>query len=213
MGNEANCTVKFGKQRLSGKALLESSELIFRSDDGPLRLKIAFSSITSAKVINGELRLKGPHGLATFELGASAAKWCEKILHPKTRLEKLGVKPNAIVSSTGNFDAEFLAELNACTRNITTGTVASASDLIFFTLESSRDLTQLAKLTKNMKGASALWIVYPKGQEEITEKDVLIAGRKTGLKDVKVVGFSSTHTALKFVIPVDRRWLGGRRPR
>ena len=205
MGNEANCTVKFGKQRLSGKALLESAELIFRSDNGSLRLKIAFSSITSAKVINGELRLKGPEGLAVFELGTTAVKWCEKILHPKTRLEKLGVRPNATVSSMGHFDAEFLAELSACTKNVTTGKVASAPDLIFFAAESFQDLSKLAKLTKNMEGASALWIIYPKGQKEITEKDVLIAVRKTGLKDVKVVGFSSTHTALKFVIPVDRR--------
>jgi len=50
-----------------------------------------------------------------------------------------------------------------------------------------------------------LWVVYPKGRKEITEGDVLGAGRKAGLKDVKVVGFSLTHTALKFVIPVERR--------
>jgi hypothetical protein len=56
-----------------------------------------------------------------------------------------------------------------------------------------------------VKGAAALWIVYPKGQKSITENDVITAGRKTGLKDVKVVGFSSTHTALKFVIPLDKR--------
>jgi hypothetical protein len=32
------------------------------------------------------------------------------------------------------------------------------------------------------------------------------AGKTAGLVDVKVVGFSSTHSALKFVIPVkDRR--------
>ena len=56
-----------------------------------------------------------------------------------------------------------------------------------------------------MRGAAALWIVYPKGQKHITENDVLAAGRKVGLKDVKVVGFSATHTALKFVIPLDKR--------
>jgi hypothetical protein len=39
----------------------------------------------------------------------------------------------------------------------------------------------------------------------ITENDALAAGRKAGLKDVKVVGFSPTHTALKFVIPLSAR--------
>jgi hypothetical protein len=47
--------------------------------------------------------------------------------------------------------------------------------------------------------------VYPKGKKEITEGDVLGAGRKAGLKDVKVVGFSATHTALKFVVAVEKR--------
>jgi hypothetical protein len=56
-----------------------------------------------------------------------------------------------------------------------------------------------------MQGATALWIVYPKGQTQITENDVLAAGRKSGLKDVKVIGFSATHTALKFVIPLSKR--------
>jgi len=35
--------------------------------------------------------------------------------------------------------------------------------------------------------------------------DVITAGRKAGLKDVKVVGFSPSHTALKFVIPLSKR--------
>jgi hypothetical protein len=56
-----------------------------------------------------------------------------------------------------------------------------------------------------MKNAQALWVVYPKGKKDITEIDVISAGRKAGLKDVKVVGFSATHTALKFVLPIEKR--------
>jgi len=41
--------------------------------------------------------------------------------------------------------------------------------------------------------------------QDITENGVLRIGRKAGLKDVKVVGFSPTHTALKFVLPVEKR--------
>ena len=205
MGNEANCTVKFGKQKARGKALLETSELIFRSEDAALRLKITFSSIQSAKALDGELRLETPDGLAVFQLGANAEKWCEKILHPKSRMEKLGVKAGDSVSLVGDFDAEFLAELRAMTKNIATGKVSEGSEWIFFSAATSKDLAQISKLMKAMKGAAALWIVYPKGQKEITENDVLAAGRKSGLKDVKVVGFSPTHTALKFVIPLSSR--------
>jgi hypothetical protein len=79
------------------------------------------------------------------------------------------------------------------------------SEHIFFAADSKADFSALPKIAKSMQGAAALWIVYPKGQKHITENDVLAAGRKSGLKDVQVVGFSSTHTALKFVIPLDRR--------
>ena len=205
MGNEANCVVTFGKQKARGKALLETSEVIFRSEDGAMRLKFSFGSLKSVAAAGGELRLEAPEGTAVFELGANAAKWCEKILHPKTRMEKLGIKPNASVTLIGSFDADFLAELRSVTKNVTTGKAVADTEWIFFAADSSKDLSQISKLAKSLKGAAALWIVCPKGQKEITENDVLAAGRKSGLKDVKVVGFSPTHTGLKFVIPIEKR--------
>jgi hypothetical protein len=205
VGNEANCVVTFGKQKARGKALLETSELIFRSEDGAMRLKLAFGGIKSVSAADGQLRVEGPEGMAVFALGANAAKWCDKILHPKTRMEKLGIKPDAAVALLGKFDEEFLAELRSRTKNVTSGKIAADAESIFFAADSSKDLSQVPKLAKSLKGVAALWIVYPKGQKQITENDVLAAGRKSGLKDVKVVGFSPTHTALKFVIPVEKR--------
>ncbi len=175
MGNEANCAVSVGKQKARGRALLETSELIFRGEDGALRLKIPFSSVKSAKAVNGELRLEVPEGLAVFAL------------------------------VVGEFDGDFLAELSSCTKNVTTGKVAGAPDWIFFAAGSVKELSQVSKLAKSLKDRAALWIVYPKGQKQITENNVLTSGRKAGLKDVKVVGFSATCTALKFVIPVEKR--------
>jgi hypothetical protein len=124
---------------------------------------------------------------------------------PKSRLEKLGIKPNASVSLLGAFDDDFLAELRSCTKNVSVGKVAAGAEWIFFAAATAQELSQLSKLAKSLKGAAALWIVYPKGQKQITENDVLAAGRKSGLKDIKVVGFSPTHTALKFVVPLEKR--------
>src|SRR5882672_8137475 len=212
VGNEAVCVVRFGKQKARGKALLETAEVIFRSEDGALRLKLAFADLKSASAADGELRLETAEGPVIFQLGANAAKWCKKILHPKTRMEKLGIKANATVSLVGDFDADFLAELRSVTKNLSipgdkTGKAGPGADAerIFFSAASSKELSQVAKLAKSLKGAVGLWIVYPKGQKQITENDVLAAGRKCGLKDIKVVGFSPTHTALKFVIPVENR--------
>ena len=202
MGQEAACTVRHGKQRSEGKALLETNELIFRGD---FRLKIPFSGIQSVKAVDGELRVETAEGLAVFKLGGMAEKWREKILHPKSRLEKLGVKAGSVLSLVGTFDEEFLQELQNTTKNISHDKVDASSQGIFLSTHSAEDLPRIAKVAKNIKGATGLWVVYPKGKKEITENDVLAAGRKAGLKDVKVVGFSPTHTALKFVTPVDRR--------
>lgn len=202
MGNEAVCKVRFGKRESEGKALLETSEVLFRGD---FRLKIPFSTIKSAAAVDGELHLQTAEGLAVFQLGPSAGKWLEKILHPKSRIEKLGVKAGAKVSVLGNLDAEFLREIGDLTKSITKGKAATDSEHIFFAADSKQDFPALSKVAKSVSGATALWIVYPKGQKHITENDVLAAGRKSALKDVKVVAFSPTHTALKFVVPLALR--------
>ena len=202
MGAELKCRVRFGKQVSEGRALLETSELIFRGD---FRLNIPFAHMKSVQAADGELRLDFPEGQATFALGPQAEKWAHKILHPKTRLEKLGIKTGAKVSVLGALEKAFACELAQITKAVTHGKVAADAAWIFLSAESPKDLAQAAKMAEGLKGATALWIVYPKGRKDITENDVLAAGRHAGLKDVKVVGFSPTHTALKFVVPLSAR--------
>ncbi len=206
MGSEAICTAHLGKKRSSGKARLETNEILFHPVDGSPRLKIPISTIKSAKTLDGELRLRTSDGPIAFELGPVAEKWCHKILHPKTRAEKLGLKAGMKVATLGAFDPDFLQELRATTKKIHEGKMAANSDLLFLRVSSTKNLASgVNRTAKAIKGATALWVVYPKGKKEITENDVLSIGRKAGLKDVKVVGFSATHTALKFVLPLSSR--------
>ena len=207
MGSAVKSRVRFGKQESAGKALLETSEIIFRGD---LRLKIPFATIQTVKVMGNDLELGTAEGVAIFELGAAtAAKWREKILHPKTRIEKLGIKPGTKVSLIGfeNQDDEFEKEIQSTKAVVTPTNQAPPKDcdFIFLRIDTNKQRTLIAKVARGMLGAVALWIVYPKGQQHITAGDVLSAGRKAGLTDIKVVGFSRTHTALKFVIPVNKR--------
>jgi hypothetical protein len=60
MGSEVKCRVRSGKQRSEGKALLETSEIIFRGD---FRLKIPFATIQSAKVMDEQLHLRTAEGV------------------------------------------------------------------------------------------------------------------------------------------------------
>lgn len=203
MGNELKGAVRAGKERHEGKILLETSELIFRGTD--YRLKIAFGEMQEVKVSSGELRIATNDGVLTFEVGTAAERWREKILHPKTRAEKLAVKPGTRVRLLGEFEANFAEELQGAGAQIFRTVNVANVDQTFFAADGKSALARIAKLARKMKGAEALWIVYPKGRTDVTETDVIAAGRKAVLKDVKVVGFSSTHTALKFVIPVDKR--------
>jgi hypothetical protein len=206
MGQEREATLRIAKRRIEGEALLETAEIIFRPVDGSKRLKFAFADIVkSVKAVDGELRFHTGEGLAVLELGPAAEKWAEKILHPKSRAEKLGVKNAMRVSLLGRFDDDFQKELSAATKNVSAGKITINSEIIFVAVESSEELSDVARIAKSVKGATGLWVVYPKGKKEITETDVIGAGRKTGLKDVKVVGFSPTHSALKFVLPVEKR--------
>jgi hypothetical protein len=198
MGQEIECVVTRGKEKHSGKALLETNEIIFR---GPtLRLKVPFSKMKAIAARDGELRLEAAEGKLAFAIGEAAEKWREKILHPKTRIEKLGVKVGERVELLGKFEPGFVQEVS---KRADRG--AGNANWIFLAVHEKKNLNEVAKASKKLQGAAGLWIVYPKGKKEVTELDVISSGRKAGLKDVKVVGFSQTHTALKFVIPVDKR--------
>jgi len=203
MGNEANCVLKTSGKKVRGKALLETNEIIFRGVS--LRIKIPFSEINSVQAVGGELRIQSTEGAVIFEIGSHAEKWAHKILNPKSRMEKLGLKPRAKVAVIGKMDPQFEAELAEVSPDFARGAIASGAEWIFLVADTQKGLAQATNIAKVMRGSMALWIVYAKGRKELTENDVLATGRKAGLKDVKVVGFSPTHTALKFVIPSYKR--------
>src|SRR5947209_16970258 len=116
MGQEVVCFAELGGHREKGRALLETSEIVFRGASRKFRLKIPFAKIRSARAFDGELRLKTPDGEAVFTLGAAAEKWLDKIKNPKPRLDKLGVKPGASVVLVGSFETQFLDDILGRTR-------------------------------------------------------------------------------------------------
>lgn len=197
MGNEAPCRLRHEGKTYSGKALLETSELLFR---GETRLKIPFAAISALQARDGALHVRTREGLSIFELGECADKWREKIANPRSLLDKLGIKSGERVSLSGEFVPDFLAGLRK-QGAVLEAKASNGASWYFLAAESRGDLQQVRTLAKLLEGSAALWIVYPKGQTSITESDVRSAGLSADLKDIKVTSFSATHTALKFVIP------------
>jgi hypothetical protein len=197
MGQELDCRLLYQGRDEVGRAQLETDYILFR---GTERLKIALPDLRKVSARDGLLHLEFPGGPAALELGAAAEKWAEKILHPPSRADKLGVKAGLLVRVEGEFPADFLEELRALEY-----AGKAKADLIFFAADTARELKKTAKLVQGLKPSGALWTVYPKGASAIREIDVIEAGRGAGMKDTKVAAFSKTHTALRFVIPVADR--------
>ncbi len=202
MGQELHCRAKFSGKWVEGKALLETNEIIFRGD---LRLKIPIAALESVTARAGELHLKWSGQSAVFDLGEQAEKWAHAILHPKSAADKLGIKPGLTVSALRLADNTTMNELRKLVASFADDKPLKDSDMIFLGATTASDLRGLKKLLSSLAANGALWVVYPKGRKDITELHVLEAGRAAGLLDIKVVRYSATHTALKFVRPKDKR--------
>jgi hypothetical protein len=125
-------------------------------------------------------------------------------LSAKSLIEKLGVKPGARISVLGVGDAGFLCDLEAAAADVSRRRRTS-SDLVFLAVEHVDDLVRLGGLEPYLERNGGVWVVFPKGRKDLRDVDVIGAGVGAGLVDNKVVRFSDTHTALRFVIPVARR--------
>jgi DUF3052 family protein len=203
MGLEAATSVSFNGRRSAGKALLETNQLIFR---GEFRLLIGFKEIEGLDAEDGVLVVRFPAGEARFELGAAAPKWAARIRNPPGRLAKLGVKAGIKVGLAGAIEPELLEELAVAGAELLPEETEETADLFFYAVQDPADLDLIPFIKGRINEAGAIWVVAPKGKgSPVKEAELLSAGRAAGLVDTKVVAFSATHTALKFMIPREQR--------
>lgn len=122
----------------------------------------------------------------------------------RSRVEKLGVKPGLRVLIAGVDEPAFTTELTQAGAHVAIR-AAGEADLIFLGADDRAALARLRPLQKYLKPEGAIWVIRPRGSDAISEGDVMAAGKAADLVDIKVVRFSETHSALKFVIPVAKR--------
>jgi len=201
MGAEALCSVTFNKQTSAGNALLEPNEIIFHGDFG---LKIELKSITALDAKGGKLKVTWPGGIATLELGDKAETWAHKIRNPKGLLDKLGIKPGQRIVVLHLKDDDFVSRLRDLGASVSTRTVRDA-DAIFLGAERLAGLAGMRQLVANIKRDGAIWTVTPKGKGGIKDIDIIGIAKAAGLVGLKVVSFSETHSANKFLIPKAQR--------
>ncbi len=209
MGLEIKCTLRLDREEFRGTAHLDSAAVVFR---GGTKLTVALDTVKSADVAaGGELRVTHTAGVFALLLGdrALAEKWALKIRYPKSLIDKLGLKPESRVAVLGVVDAEFGAQAAARLKIPPLTRLSAASvplDFIFYGADSVAELAELGALKHHLAPTGGIWVVSLKGKAaRVKDGDVRRAGDEAGLVDVKVCGFSATHTALKFVIPVAKR--------
>jgi hypothetical protein len=204
MGLEARCEGILGPERSLGRAQLETTELTFRGD---FRARVPLADIERVDVDGDSLVVRWPAARSPLRLrlGAAAARWAERIRHPPSRLDKLGVKPTSRAAVVGPVDGAFVAELGERAAAVASGTARGPVDLIFYAVATRADLARVRALIPRMEPDGAVWIIRPKGSAAVGERDVRAAAHAAGLVGVKVAAFSATHTADKFVIPVAAR--------
>jgi len=206
MGIEATCRVETEGGAGEARVLLETDEIVVR---GPLGTRIPLVTVTGA-LVDGRRLIVSHEGTRTvLHLGPEAARWADRILHPRSRLEKLGVKPGMVVSVQGVSDVLLRAELTAAGAAPSWGRLRRDCDLVFLGVEQDGDVARIAKAIPSLRQNGAIWVIHPKGKDGVRDTTIFAAARTAGLVATKVAKFSATHTAEKLVIPVARR-TGGR---
>ena len=202
MGLEARCEARVRGRWQEGLARLEEKELVFR---GEVRVRAPFDGIQDVRARDGVLAFRYGGEELALRLGAQAGKWAERILHPPSRLDKLGVKPGQRVCVVGLDDPAFLRELTLRGAIATSNRTVEGADLVFLHCRTRADLRRLPAVARAMDAAGAIWVLWPKGIKEIGEQDIRDMMDGPGLVDVKVVSFSAVLSGLKLMIRRERR--------
>lgn len=205
MGLETPCEAFYGGRKVKVVAHLEPAELRLR---GGVKLVLPISQIQTAESRRGVLHVEWPTGTIDLHLGPDAERWALAIRYPRSRLDKLGIKPGMRVAVVGLDDAGFLAELRERTDDVTIGRAKRETDAVLVGLAKRADLPKLKPLRAAIKKNGMIWVVWAKGRKEFREDDVRAYGPTAGLVDVKVMSFSDVLSGLKLVIPVKDRQPG-----
>ncbi len=193
MGKDAQVRARFADGPDEGRLQYEAPKLLFR---GRERRVFQGDALNGVRAEGADLVLADG---SRFTLGEKqSAAWAAAINNPKGRLDKIGVKPGMRTAILGVADAELAGELAG--HDAAQVSDLRDLDLLFYAADSAAELAKVGDLVPALAEKGALWIVSRKGKAAtVKDIEVMAAAKAAGLVDNKVVGFSDTLTALRFV--------------
>jgi hypothetical protein len=193
MGREALVHAEVGDDSAEVRALLESSELIFRGD---LRRRFPRDEMRNVRAKDGVLSFACGGERVRLHLGApEAGKWADVLTKPPPSLRaKLGLDKGAMAFLVGTCDD---AELAEALKGAETAKAKDA-DVLIARINCERDLDEALKTQASVK-AAPLWVVYQKGKG-VTFGDAAIRSqlRAAGFRDTKSCAVSERLTATRY---------------
>ena len=203
MGLEARCQCDWQGELKTVTVHLDSTGLDLR---GPYKLHIDLRKIKSAEPSRGTLRLRMEEGSMLLHLGQKAEAWAQFIKYPRSRIEKLGIKPGQRVLLVGLEDEALEADLASRECKVSRRETKTPVDVAMVLVDTQAKLQLIARYREAITPDGTVWVIRPKGKDTpVTEAQTRDAAKRAELVDVKVVSFSDTHSAEKLVIPKAKR--------
>jgi hypothetical protein len=125
----------------------------------------------------------------------------------KPLLDRLNVKPGAKVALLDFGGAAFVKLLRERGADVVEGKPRRKVDMVFVAAADPRGALQRLKQVKSwIEYNGAIWVIRPKGPlTTLRDTDLIQAGLDAGLVDNKIVSFSDTHGAMRFVFRLKDR--------
>jgi len=114
-------------------------------------------------------------------------------------VDRLGVRAGMRVALLGVDDVELRRVAAGRTSRVTTMAPRGPVDLIVYQADTIFALRRLGEFAQAITPAGALWVLWPRGQEQIKQAHVQRAGLGAGLVDTKITSVSERLSGLKFV--------------
>ena len=194
MGLERNAVVRVDRERGDCKVLLEADGLILR---GAIKRQIAPTSMTDLKAADGQLSFQANGESVRIELGDDAEKWLDRILNPRSRCQKLGVKVGQHVCLLGEPEDGIAAAIEEITGTKPFTRLQNGLDLVLLFVEEPESLDQLKGVAAKLEDKGAVWVIFPKGRRDLAHEPVVAAGRKANLSLSKSMAFSDRLTGIR----------------
>jgi hypothetical protein len=194
LGLESKATAKTGTKRVLGRLHLDSKQLEFSSPGFKWRTTLGADVKAEARknwLVVGQGRDK-----IEFDVGKDAARWVEKILNPPDRPKKLGLKTGMKAWVGAGFDSAFKAELKGS--GVSTLRDPGKCEIAFCKISHRDELKQIDLLLRKIPDGVNIWLVWPKGVDEIRQADVMHTTAKENFGPSKSAAFDDRFSSMRF---------------